>query len=186
MRVLFLRRTDMPLDSGNAQDLYVIGLEPDGLDAQILALTDRAFGPGRYVKTAERLREGCKPLQNMSFVARKGEQVIASVRLWSIIVRDEAAELSETIAFLGPIVVDDAFRSGGLGRRLIGLSIDAAKTSGVRAVLLVGDADYFAPLGFERAKGITMPGPVDPRRVLIHYTSPGDALTGDVVRADAV
>lgn len=176
----------MPLDSGSAQDLYVVGLEPAGVDDQILALTDRAFGPGRYVKTAERLREGCKPLSNMSFVALKGEQVIASVRLWPIVVRDEDGGQSETIAFLGPIVVDNAFRSGGLGKRLVGLSLDAAKAAGLRAVLLVGDADYFAPLGFERAKGIIMPGPVDPRRVLIHYTAPDDALTGQVLRADAV
>lgn len=176
----------MPLDSASAHDLYVVGLEPAGLDDQILALTDRAFGPGRYVKTAERLREGCKPLENMSFVALKGEQVIASVRLWSVVVRDEEAEQYETIAFLGPIVVDSAFRSGGLGKRLIGLSLDAAKAAGLTAVLLIGDADYFAPLGFERAKGIVMPGPVDPRRVLIHYTTVGDVLTGQVLRADAV
>lgn len=176
----------MPLDSGDAQDLYTVGLEPAGLDDQILALTDRAFGPGRYVKTAERLREGCKPLETMSFVAREGEQVIASVRLWPIVVVDEAAGHAESIAFLGPIVVDSAWRGGGLGKRLIGLSLDAARAAGLRAVLLVGDADYFAPLGFERARGITLPGPVDPRRVLIQYTTPGDALTGQVVRADAV
>ncbi|MBP2158658.1 MULTISPECIES: GNAT family N-acetyltransferase [Asticcacaulis] len=176
----------MPLDSGSAQDLYVVGLEPGGLDDQILALTDRAFGPGRYVKTAERLREGCKPLSNMSFVALKGDQVVASVRLWPIVVRNEDAGQSDTIAFLGPIVVDSAFRSGGLGKRLIGLSLEAAKTAGLRAVLLVGDAEYFAPLGFERARDMIMPGPVDPRRVLIHYTTPGDMLAGQVVRADAV
>ena len=43
----------MPLDSGSAQDLYVVGLEPAGLDEQILALTDRAFGPGRYAKEVD-------------------------------------------------------------------------------------------------------------------------------------
>jgi predicted N-acetyltransferase YhbS len=176
----------MPLDSGNTQDLYVIGLEPAGLDDQILALTDRAFGPGRYVKTAERLREGCKPLPGMSFIARQADQVIASVRLWSVVVRDETAGQSEAIAFLGPIVVDSAFRGGGLGKQLIGLSLEAAKSAGVRAILLVGDAEYFGTLGFERAKGITLPGPVDPRRVLIHYHTPGDTMTGHVMRADAV
>lgn len=176
----------MPLDSGGAQDLYVVGLEPAGLDNQILALTDRAFGPGRYVKTAERLREGCKPLSEMSFVARQADRVIASVRLWSVIVRDEEAGQSEAIAFLGPIVVDSAFRGGGLGKQLIGLSLDAAKSAGLRAILLVGDAEYFGALGFERAKGIILPGPVDPRRVLIHYSTPGDTMTGQVLRADAI
>ena len=176
----------MPLDSGSAQDLYVVGLEPAGLDEQILALTDRAFGPGRYVKTAERLREGCRPLADMSFVARRGDQVIASVRLWPIVVRNEEAGQSETIVFLGPIVVDDAFRGAGLGKQLIRLSVDAAKSAGLRALLLVGDAEYFGALGFQRAPGITLPGPVDPRRLLIHYSTPGDLLTGQVMRADAV
>jgi predicted N-acetyltransferase YhbS len=176
----------MPLDSGGSQDLYMVGLETAGLDEQILALTDRAFGPGRYVKTAERLREGCKPLLDMSFVARKGDQVIASVRLWPIVVRNEETGQSESIAFLGPIVVDDAFRGGGLGRQLIRLSVDAAKSAGLRAILLVGDAEYFGALGFERAQGIVLPGPVDPRRVLIHYNAPGDLLAGQVMRADAV
>lgn len=176
---------DMPLDSGVTHDLYRIDLEPEGLDAQIIALTDRAFGPGRYVKTAERLREGCKPLADMSFVAHQGDRVIASVRMWPIVIRNDNGAC-DAIAFLGPIVVDDAFRGGGLGKRLIGLSTDAAKAADLRAVLLVGDADYFASLGFERAVGIRMPGPVDPRRVLIHYCSPGNTLSGEVLRADAI
>lgn len=176
----------MPLDSRNSDSLYTIGQETAGLDAQILALTDRAFGPGRYVKTAERLREGCKPLEALSFVARQGDRVIASVRLWSILVRDEERQTSESIAFLGPIVVDSEFRSSGLGKRLMRQSMEAAAKAGLRAILLVGDADYFAPLGFERALDINLPGPVDPRRVLIHYTTPGDKLTGDVLRPDGV
>ncbi len=175
----------MPLDSRNSEGLtkaYTVGLETPGLDAAIIAMTDKAFGPGRYVKTAERLREGLTPYETMSYVACKDGQLIGSVRLWPVVVSNEAG-VSETIAFLGPIVVDDTYRSLGIGRHLIKLSLEAAAREGLRAVLLVGDAAYFQPLGFERAD-MTLPGPVDQRRVLIHYTTPGDCLSGAVSRAD--
>ncbi len=176
----------MPLDSRNSEApaaTYTVGPETPGHDAEILALTDRAFGPGRYVKTAERLREGAKPLADMSFMASQDGRVVGSVRLWPIVVADEAAGTFTRIAFLGPIVVDDAFRNVGLGKRLIRLSLEAAAQAGLRAVLLVGDATYFASSGFERAEGITLPGPVDTKRVLIHYTQAGDPLSGLVNRA---
>jgi len=176
----------MLLDSRNSETpaaSFTIGLEAPGHDREIKALTDRAFGPGRYAKTAERLREGANPLADMSFMASHEGRVIGSVRLWPITVTDDVAGTSETIAFLGPIVVDEAFRSAGLGKRLIALSLEAAALAGLRAVLLVGDATYFASSGFVRADGISLPGPVDPKRVLIHFAQAGDSLTGRVGRA---
>ncbi len=174
----------MPLDSRDSETLiqgFTIGTETPEMDAHIIGMTDRAFGPGRYVKTAERLREGSTPYRDMSFVAQKNGRLAGSVRLWPIVVRN--GESSETIAFLGPIVVEPEFRSLGLGRQLIRRSLDAAARAGLRAVALVGDAAYFEQLGFARAD-LTLPGPVDPRRVLIHYLQPGVSLSGEIARAD--
>lgn len=175
----------MPLDSRDSETLvqgFTIGTETPEMDAHIVGMTDRAFGPGRYVKTAERLREGATPLRDLSFVAQKNGRLAGSVRLWPIVVKSETA--SETIAFLGPIVVEPEFRSLGLGKQLIRRALDAAGQAGLRAVVLVGDAAYFEALGFGRAD-LALPGPVDPRRVLIHYLQPGMSLSGEVVRADA-
>lgn len=160
---------------------FSICLETPDLDQRILALTDRAFGPGRYVKTAERLREGSHILPDMSFVALDGDHLLGSVRMWPIEV--DNGEGRERIAFLGPIVVDDACRSRGIGKALIGACLKAAFARGLRAVLLVGTPSYFLPFGFEKAKDITLPGPVDPNRLMIHYSQPGLAFSGRVSKA---
>ena len=52
--------------------------------AEVEALVDRAFGPGRFVKAAERLREGREPLRGLSFVARDTGKLVGMVRQWAI------------------------------------------------------------------------------------------------------
>lgn len=153
------------------------------LDARILEMTDRAFGPGRFVKTAERLREDSKPLTDLSFTAMNGDRLLGSVRLWPVFVFEDATNTYEPLAFLGPIVVDPACRGLGIGRAMMKAALDAAFAKGLNAVLLVGAKTYFEPFGFEDAAGITLPGPVDPKRVLIAYRHPdGEKLRGRVVK----
>jgi len=121
------------------------------------ALVTAAFGPGRFAKTAERLREGSEPVAG--FVAREGGRVIGSVRLWPIVVGETPA------LFLGPIAVDRAARNAGLGADLVQACLDHARTSGLGGVLLVGDRAYFERFGFRLAPDVKLPGPVDRRRV---------------------
>jgi len=44
--------------------------------------------------------------------------------------------------------------------------IDHARASGSTGILLVGDAPYFGRFGFARVEGVSLPGPVDPARLL--------------------
>lgn len=122
------------------------------------ALVLRAFGPGRFAKTAERLRERSRLAAG--FVARDGGQVVGSVRLWAITVAGRPA------LFLGPIAVDTDSRRGGVGADLVAACVAHARTMGVSGVLLVGDPPYFARFGFEAAPDVILPGSVDPRRVM--------------------
>ena len=126
-------------------------------------LVDRAFGPGRFAKSSERLREGNRKLDDCSFVALAEGRVIGSVRLWPVTVG------GTPVAFLGPLAVDADERSHGLGQALVEAACAAAAQAGWRAVLLVGDAPYFARIGFSAGPGAkaTMPGPADQRRVLV-------------------
>lgn len=128
-------------------------------DAQsVEALVLAAFGPGRFAKTAERLRE--RATCAAGFVAREGGRVIGSVRLWDV-------RIGETPAlFLGPIAVDAQARRAGLGADLVAACVDHARSSGTSGVLLVGDAPYFGRFGFVIAAEVWLPGPVDPRRLL--------------------
>ncbi len=70
---------------------------------------------------------------------------------------------------LGPLTVEPPFRSRGVGRALMEASMKAAKDSGARLVLLVGDEPYYGRLGFKKVEHgrVILPGPVDPERVLI-------------------
>jgi predicted N-acetyltransferase YhbS len=141
--------------------LAILHEQPDDA-AAIERLQDRAFGPGRYARSTYRLREGVAPILPLSFVARVGSFLAGSNRMTPLAIGDAPALL------LGPLVVDPAFRSRGVGAALIAASLEAATKAGHRLVLLVGDEPYYARLGFARApKGrLTMPGPVDPARVL--------------------
>ncbi|MBL8587386.1 MAG: N-acetyltransferase [Methylobacteriaceae bacterium] len=126
-------------------------------------LAERAFGPGRFARTAYRLREGAAPDYDLSFVARVGTLVVGANRMTSIRLGAAPGML------LGPLIVDPMFRSRGIGRALIERSLAAARAAGHRLVLLVGDEPYYGRMGFARVPPgrLVMPGPVDPARLLV-------------------
>ncbi|MBN8553536.1 MAG: N-acetyltransferase [Caulobacterales bacterium] len=124
----------------------------------VARVVEAAFGPGRYAKTAERMREGSEP--QIGFVMRDKGGVIGSVRLWPIIVGETPA------TFLGPIAVDRSWREAGLGASLVDACMVWARAQRLAGILLVGDPPYFGRFGFERTEAVTLPGPVDPARLL--------------------
>lgn len=137
--------------------------------AQAEALIALAFGPGRFVKAAERLRERNTPMHGLCFVAHAddkgfGGQVVGVVRQWPVLIGARTPAV-----FLGPIAVDDAWRHHGLGGALVQRASDAAKAAGHRLILLVGDTPLFRRVGFDAApaRKVVMPGPVDQRRVQV-------------------
>jgi predicted N-acetyltransferase YhbS len=139
-------------------------------------LNERTFGPGRYARTAYRIREGRGHLLSLSFVARIGPLLVGSLRLTPITIGGAKALL------LGPLTVEPPFRSRGIGRALIARALADAKAQGHRLVLLVGDAPFYERAGFNPIpKGqVTMPGPVDPERLLVHELALGafDGVAG--------
>jgi predicted N-acetyltransferase YhbS len=137
------------------------------------ALVERAFGPGRFVKSAERLRERNSPRRDLSLVAWSDDEAVGCVRMWPIHIGDRPAVL------LGPFAVEDAWRSRGLGALLIEAACAAAERAGDGVVLLVGDEPYFGKFGFAAVPHgrAVLPGPVDGRRVLWRALRPG-ALEG--------
>ena len=144
----------------------------------IESLIERAFGPGRFVKTAERLRETNTPRHDLSLVAWAEGAAVGCVRLWPIHIGDSPAVL------LGPFAVEDAWRSRGLGALLIESACAAAERTGAGLILLVGDAPYFQKLGFEPVPPgrAVLPGPVDAHRILWRELQPGasDGVQGAV------
>ena len=125
-------------------------------------LLDRAFGPGRFRKSSEKIRSGRLPSEGLALVARDDDRLVGSVRLW------EAAADRTPLLLLGPLAVDDDCRGTGIGAALMRLAIDRARTLGHGAVVLVGDEPYYRRFGFS-TRGmdkLAMPGPFERSRFL--------------------
>jgi len=145
------------------------------------ALVARSFGPGRYAKSAYRLREGVTPEAGLSFVAIEDGALKGSVRFWPIAVGEERALL------LGPLAVESKERGRGIVLSLMQRVIDEARALDHRAILLVGDVPYYSRVGFAAVPEgrVTFPGPVDPARILALGLVEGafDSLHGPLRRA---
>jgi len=141
-------------------------------------LHERTFGPGRYAKTAYRLREQVAHSLDLSFTARVGSLLVGSVRLSPVRIGEAKALL------LGPLTVEPPFRDRGVGQALIVRALDEARAKGHRLVILVGDEPYYAKCGFKKIPPgrVVMPGPVDPNRLLVAELAEGasEGLTGTV------
>ncbi|GGK46571.1 GNAT family N-acetyltransferase [Salinarimonas ramus] len=134
---------------------------PGDSDA-IERLHERAFGPGRFARSAYRLREGAPHDPTLSFTANVGTLLVGSVRLSPIF----AGRVAGLV--LGPLTVEPAFENRGIGAALMNRSLAAARKAGHGLVLLVGDEPYYRRFGFvpvPRGR-LAMPGPVDPARFL--------------------
>ena len=141
-------------------------------------LHERTFGPGRFARTAFRIREKAAHRLDLSFTARVGTLLVGSVRQTPI-------RIGQTPAlFLGPVTIEPPFRGRGIGQVLIARALDEARRKGHHLVVLVGDQPYYGRLGFKPIpKGrASMPGPVDPGRLLVCELADGafDDVSGKI------
>ncbi len=127
------------------------------------AILDACLGPSRFEKSSERLREGRRPADGLSLVAEVEGRVVGTVRLWHV-----AAGPGRPALMLGPLAVDCACQGLGIGAALMGEALSRAKALGHGAVLLVGDAPYYARFGFSAGltRALWMPGPFARERFL--------------------
>ncbi len=126
-------------------------------------LHEEAFGPGRFAKTAYRVREGAVPVPCLSLVAMDGKRLVGSIQFTDIRIGGKEGAL-----LLGPLAVFSDYSGHRCGLRLMKRGLDGARKQGYELVLLVGDLGYYKKVGFSPipAKQILMPGPVDYTRML--------------------
>jgi len=135
-------------------------------------LLDIAFGIERRVKTSYRLREGSTPADGLSLVVRDAEVGLAgSISFWPLAI----GSTGTPALLLGPLVVHPKRQNLGVGLTLMREGLGLAKGLGHRFVILVGDAPYYARVGFQKLPEgqLTLPGPVDPKRFLYVELVPG-------------
>jgi predicted N-acetyltransferase YhbS len=164
----------MSLQPGRPPPALTLVPEAPEHAAEIEALLQRAFGPGRFAKVSERVREFADFAPELSFCAVEAGRVIAVARMWRVRVGGAPT------AFLGPLAVEETERRHGLGALLVERVCRAAEAAGEAAVLLVGDLPFFGRSGFSLASEVVMPGPVDPQRVLARTFAAGETLRGNV------
>jgi predicted N-acetyltransferase YhbS len=126
------------------------------------ALLDACFGSGRHARTCQRLRDGRRPADGLAFTAVGGGRLVGTVRLWNV------AASGAQFLVLGPLAVDPACRLLGIGAALMAHACGAARARGHAAIVLLGDAAYYARFGFtaDRTKGLALPGPFERERLL--------------------
>ena len=137
---------------------------------RIKALHERAFGPGRYVRAAHRVREGLPDFSAVCLLAELDGQLTAAIRMTPVTIGGVPGAL-----MLGPLAVEPAFAGQGFGRHLVAEAIARARHFGYRLTVLVGDEPYYGRFGFKPvpAGQIEMPGPVNAARLLANELDPG-------------
>ena len=156
---------EMPVEIGGHAPAIVMVAEIAADVAAREALLDRAMGPKRRKKSSEKLRRGRRPSEGLAFVARDASGGVAgTVRLWDV----RLGEGGAAVLLLGPLAVDPSLKNAGIGSALMRHAIAEAARLGHAAILLVGDAPYYARFGFsaEKTGSLAMPGPYERHRLL--------------------
>ena len=125
-------------------------------------LLDACFGSNRELRTCQRLRDGRAPAEGLAFSAVAGGRLVGTLRLWHVSAGGARALV------LGPLAVDPWCRGLGIGGALINRALAAAAARGHSAVILLGDAPYYARFGFSALKTgeLSLPGPFEQERLL--------------------
>ena len=126
------------------------------------ALLDACFGENRHLRTCQRLRDRRAPAEGLALSAVAQGRLVGTLRLWHVSAGGKPALV------LGPLAVDPSCRSLGVGAALIGHALAQAQARGHGAVILLGDAPYYARFGFSDLKTgeLSLPGPFERDRLL--------------------
>jgi len=152
--------------------MVTVRRERPGEAAAREALLDLAYGPVRFTKASERLREGSLP--ELALAACEGRRMVGTVRLWQV-----SAGRNRPALLLGPLAVHPECRKRGIGSTLVQHALREAGRRRHGAVLLVGDAPYYGRFGFssEKTAALWLPGPYEQHRLLARELK-ADALEG--------
>jgi hypothetical protein len=126
------------------------------------ALLDACFGDNRHARTCQRLRDGRAPAAGLALSAMREGRLVGTVRLWHV----SAGGIPALV--LGPLAVAADCRALGVGAALMEQALSVARARGHGAVILLGDAPYYARFGFSAAKTteLSLPGPFERERLL--------------------
>jgi predicted N-acetyltransferase YhbS len=158
----------------------------DNVDSALIeALLDRAFEPERRQRTAYKLREGVDWLPGLSFAAIDAEDnLVGTIQCWPVALTDPAGRRHPLI-LVGPVAVLPEAQGAGYGKALMTATIGALDPRAPLPQVMIGDPEYYGRFwGFsaEHTGGWTLPGPWEPRRLLVRCDNasvlPGEGTLG--------
>lgn len=131
--------------------------------ADVLALHEEAFGPGRFSRTAYRIREQARTAKQIALTAWYDDRLAGAIQLTAIRIGGKSGAM-----LLGPLAIAPAFKSMGCGIKLMKQGLEQAALGECALVMLIGDLPYYQRVGFKRIPPgqIVLPGPADPARLL--------------------
>lgn len=139
-------------------------IEPDAVEA----LLDNAFGRDRFSRTAYKVREGVQAIPSLSFAALGQDELLGTAQSWPVALRDDNGNQNRLV-MVGPVAVRPDAQGHGIGQMLTDAICEQLDTRKLSA-MMIGDPEYYERFfGFQTgpASDWTLPGPVEPRRILL-------------------
>ncbi len=142
--------------------------KPDDFPA-LKQMNEETFGPGRFARTAFRVREGAAAEPRLNLCAVQNGAIMGAVQFTPVSIGGVSSAL-----LLGPLIIEKSHNNQGHGIRLMLEGMRRARELGYKLVILVGDLPYYARAGFASVPPgrIVLPGPVDPARLLYGELAP--------------
>ena len=157
--------------SGSATLIPLDNVDP----ALVERLLDRAFEPARHTRTAYRVREGMDWLPGLSFAALDSEEMlVGTIQCWPVALTDPEGHAHPMI-MVGPVAVLPEQQGQGYGQALMSASMACLDARAPLPQVMIGDPEYYGRFwGFTNAPtgGWELPGPYDPRRLLVRCDNP--------------
>jgi predicted N-acetyltransferase YhbS len=142
--------------------------------ALVEELLDRAFEPARRERTAYKVREGADWLPTLSFAAvDEDDLLVGTIQCWPVALTENAANGSSRrhpMIMVGPVAVLPGEQGRGYGKALMVASLAALDPRAPLPQVMIGDPEYYGRFwGFtnEFTAGWELPGPFEPRRLLV-------------------
>lgn len=143
--------------------------------ALIEELLDLSFEKERHTRTAYKIREGMEALPALSFAALDAEDhLVGTIQCWPVALTDENGRKHPMI-MVGPVAVLPEHQGQGYGKALVVASLAAISPEAPLPQVMIGDPEYYGRFwGFsnEQTGGWKLPGPWEPRRLLVRCDNP--------------